>query len=260
MSAKELPDLISIKKNALDLLKSWSQELESTSNRIRFLIGDQHWLSDGKHKEAILSNFLRKYTFDNFVFSTGFIVAHDQTSPSSGEIDILVSSKGDGIPWFYDSDILITPPENVIAHVHVKSSYNKDALLDIFKSVKKANIALSNDYSTSKHANTWSAGFFFNQNNLPSIETMKDHIIQGIKSVEDPTLLPKGIYISPHNVILMESEKNIVSVRIIKADDLAAALFLTDFFESTNTSTSDIGDLLFAQLALEVESFSITLN
>src|SRR5690606_30617129 len=94
MGATELQDLTTIKRSTLGLLKSWSHELESTSDRIRLLIGDQHWLSDGKHKEAILSNFLRKYSLENFVFSTGFIVGHDETSPSSGEIDILVSSKG----------------------------------------------------------------------------------------------------------------------------------------------------------------------
>jgi len=35
-------------------LGSWAAELGARQNRVRMLIGDAHWLSDGHHKEAIL--------------------------------------------------------------------------------------------------------------------------------------------------------------------------------------------------------------
>jgi len=40
-----------MKPNVHSYLCSWSDELVSRANRVRMLIGDAHWLSDGHHKE-----------------------------------------------------------------------------------------------------------------------------------------------------------------------------------------------------------------
>ena len=47
-----------IQRNFLEYHKSIARELEATKDRIRQLIGDKHWLTDGEHKEAVLRRVL----------------------------------------------------------------------------------------------------------------------------------------------------------------------------------------------------------
>lgn len=247
-----------IEKSPLALLKSWSDEFESTSNRVRLLIGGSHWLSDGKHKESILINFLKKYTFNRYHFSAGFIVSQDKASPSSGEIDILVASRQSSIPWHNEEGLLIVSPECVVAHIHVKSSYNKSAIEDIFNSIKMANKAISKGDSNSLHTNVWSAAFFFNESPIPSNKLLEKHITDCAKEFSDFTHLPKGIFINPDIAILFNSNISEVKINIIKAESLIVALFLCYFHESLNgAQNSEIGDLLYSLPAHESHYFTI---
>ena len=253
----------SITKDSLELLKSWSQEFEATINRVRHLIGSSHWLSDGKHKEAIITNFLKKYTLENYTISSGFIVSHEPGIPSSGEIDVLVSRRGIGIPWFYDSGILITPPENVLAHIHVKSAYQKQQLFDIFDSTKKACLAISKEGTNpEKLRKTWAAGFFFSEEGKVSLQTLKSHIEEKLESIDDPSTLPNAIFLHPSiSIIIDKYDKKTVNVKLIKAKHLSAALFLCYFVESVvPTGSTEIGDLLYNQEGDEIENIKIEIK
>ena len=53
-----------IEQNTPEFLKSWSAEIKSKANRVRDLIGDVHWLSDGNHKETLIRAFIRSYVPD----------------------------------------------------------------------------------------------------------------------------------------------------------------------------------------------------
>ena len=57
--------------NPLSYLAISSQELEARAQRVRTLIGDAHWLSDGNHKEALLREFLRRYLPPELVITMG---------------------------------------------------------------------------------------------------------------------------------------------------------------------------------------------
>lgn len=248
------------RKDTLALVKSWSIEFDSISDRIRQLIGESHWLSDGKHKESILMNFLRKYTLDSFVYSSGFIVSHDIDSPQSGEIDILVASPQKGVPWFVDSGILIAPPESIVAHIHVKSNYQKKALEDIFNSICKANLSLSkNDSNPSVLDDIWSSGFFFSQQTSPNLTLIEEHIKSCSKDLKSTLFLPNAIFIHPDiSIIINRSTDQEATVKIIKSEKLCVALFLCHFFESiTKQTSSEIGDLLFTKVADSSSVFTL---
>ena len=47
--------------DAKEFQKSITEELDVVKNRIRNLIGNRHWGEEGRYKEAILKNILRKF-------------------------------------------------------------------------------------------------------------------------------------------------------------------------------------------------------
>lgn len=77
--------------NYVDYLKSISQELDATKNRVRHLIRDRHWLTGGEHTEAVLRRILRDLMPDKLGVCHGFIV--DESKEPSSQIDILMIDK-----------------------------------------------------------------------------------------------------------------------------------------------------------------------
>ena len=114
---------------APDYLESWSKELHSRADRVRQLIGDAHWLSDGHHKEAILREFLRRYLPVHVQVSRGFI-RRALTDDCSPEVDILIADLMANQPFFNEGDLLVVSPSSVIAHMEIKTKFGKSELLD----------------------------------------------------------------------------------------------------------------------------------
>ena len=54
--------------------ESITRELDVIKNRVRNLIGNANWSEEGRYKEAILKNVLRKFLPSNLSIGTGFIV------------------------------------------------------------------------------------------------------------------------------------------------------------------------------------------
>ena len=80
-------------------------------NRIRNLIGSEHWLTDGEHKEAILRNILRTHLPEIYRVGSGFVISENE---STGQIDILVAIKS--APTLYKAnELLLITPEGVEA-------------------------------------------------------------------------------------------------------------------------------------------------
>jgi hypothetical protein len=69
---------------------TWSDEITSRADRVRNLIGDKHWLSDGTYKEFLIREFLARYLPSHLNVSRGFI-RHLEIDAVSPEIDILIA-------------------------------------------------------------------------------------------------------------------------------------------------------------------------
>lgn len=111
-----------IYKNPMEFRKSIGRELIATKNRIRNLIGRNHWLEDGLYKEAILKKVLRNLLPKNVTIGTGFILktVEDELIPSS-QIDIILHSNA--FPTvFQEGDFIITTPLAVIGIIEVKTT------------------------------------------------------------------------------------------------------------------------------------------
>lgn len=110
-------------KDNTKYLKSWAEELMARANRVRDLIGDRHWLTDGHHKEVIVREFLRRYLPNCLEIGSGFIKPLDG-SLCSTEVDILISNPTLHPAYFNEGGIQILPPSSVAAYIEMKSSFS----------------------------------------------------------------------------------------------------------------------------------------
>lgn len=104
--------------------ESITQELNIVKNRVRNLISDAHWGEEGRFKEAILKNILRKFLPSNLSVGTGFILKatgnNDTENRLSNQLDIIIYDNT--LPLlFSEGDFIITTHSNVRGIIEVKS-------------------------------------------------------------------------------------------------------------------------------------------
>lgn len=125
--------------NLRQFQESITLELEIIKDRVRNLIGQAHWGEEGRYKEAILKNVLKKYLPNHLSVATGFILdkgSDFSNGDISTQIDILVYDNRLPI-LFSEGDFAITTPQNVKAIIEVKTSSNNSNLKDIIKKIEE---------------------------------------------------------------------------------------------------------------------------
>lgn len=112
---------------------SISDELDSVKDRVRDLIGNAHWGEEGRYKETVLKNILRRNLPNNVNVGSGLILKKDGTAiKRSKQIDIIVYDNT--LPAiFSEGDFIITTPENVKGIIEVKTSVRKENVPEILK-------------------------------------------------------------------------------------------------------------------------------
>lgn len=110
--------------NARLFQESITQELNIIKNRVRNLIGGAHWGEEGRFKEAVLKNILRKFLPSNLSVGTGFILKaegeNDNDNILSTQLDIIVYDNTLPV-LFSEGDFIITTLNNVRGIIEVKS-------------------------------------------------------------------------------------------------------------------------------------------
>ena len=101
----------SMTRNAIACLESWADELLSRALRVRNLIGDAHWLSDGHHKEEIVREYLVRHLPQSLRVTRGFVCSTDADTRVSPEVDVLITDQESELPWFAEVALIITPPQ-----------------------------------------------------------------------------------------------------------------------------------------------------
>lgn len=109
--------------NYLDYRKSISHELISIKDRVRNFIDNRHWGEDGRYKEIILIDILKKVLPTNITVSTGFVICEREIL--STQIDILIY-RSDYPVLFKIDDFVIIIKESVLGIIEVKSTLNSD--------------------------------------------------------------------------------------------------------------------------------------
>lgn len=108
-----------------EYFRSISTELDSLKNRVRHLINDQHWQTDGEWKESVLRTIIQRSAPLNMTVGRGFIVDRDR---SSTQIDILIYDNS--YPVLYkDGDLVFISPSACRAVIEVKTSVTRTSFL-----------------------------------------------------------------------------------------------------------------------------------
>jgi hypothetical protein len=110
--------------------QSLSQELDALKGRVRNLINNKHWLTDGEWKESVLRAVLKRHLPKSVEVGRGFVITPNGTS---SQIDILIYDSTKPI-LFQDGDLVFVTRDAVIGVIEVKSSLT---LTTLRKSLKK---------------------------------------------------------------------------------------------------------------------------
>lgn len=107
----------------IEFHRSTTREIEAVKDRIRLLVN--HWGEDGKYKEKIFINTLRKFLPPKYNIASGFIVKEDFSSQkkfiSSAQIDVIIYNSESPL-LFKEGDFVIVTPESVEAIIEVKTN------------------------------------------------------------------------------------------------------------------------------------------
>lgn len=97
--------------------ESLSHEVNAIKDRVRYLIADAHWQTDGEWKESVIRQILRRHLPATAVVGRGFVVSADAYSH---QIDVLI--RNSSIPvLFSDGDLSFVTPDAVWGIIEVKS-------------------------------------------------------------------------------------------------------------------------------------------
>jgi hypothetical protein len=147
-----------ILSNRRRYLGSLAEELYVQATRVRDLIGDAHWLSDGHHKEYLLIDLLKRHLPNGLLASRGFVISPTDGESRSTEQDILVVETQYEAPVFHQGGLIIVFPSSVRAAVSVKTTLDIDSVKDSIKglsSVRNTACGLSDPRSI------WCGAFYF---------------------------------------------------------------------------------------------------
>ena len=126
-----------IEINPEEFQKSITEELNTIKDRVRNLIGSSHWGEEGRYKEAILRNVIRRFLPQNLSVGTGFVIRKDDNKTQiSHQIDIIVYDNTTPV-LFSEGDFVITTYKNVKAIIEVKTKIENNELDDTLKKAEE---------------------------------------------------------------------------------------------------------------------------
>lgn len=116
--------------NLQEYHKSINDEFKILQNRVRNLV--THWPEDGRYKEIILQNILKRFLPKNIDVLTGFCIrAIDRgRSEQSKQIDIILYDTAFPV-LFREANFAIVPPEGIVGIIEVKSNINNQPIEEI---------------------------------------------------------------------------------------------------------------------------------
>jgi hypothetical protein len=111
-------------------LASVSAELQAQATRVRDLIGDKHWLSDGHHKEYLVKHTLARHVPSGVTISRGFVTHPQRSDLVSREQDLVLVDTLAVAPVFDQGGLCVAFPHQVIGAIAVKTKLGNAELVD----------------------------------------------------------------------------------------------------------------------------------
>ncbi len=218
--------------------RSLAAELTTQANRVRFLIGDAHWLSDGHHKEYLLTSLLERHIPGSTLIGRGFVVDPSSPEVRSKEQDIMVIDTTSEAPLFNQGGLLVAQPHTVLATISVKSTMRADTIVDSVQNQASVRHVLRR--AGIPPFQTWCGAYFFLvedaiQNSPQRIYEAYERAISSLVSSLTPTspapcgpdlLCASSSLLVTARAVDVEKEGTNIHLLGFAAGELATAVFL----------------------------------
>ena len=216
-------------------------ELSSSCNRVRDLIGESHWLSDGHHQEHLIQSVVARHLPSGMIATRGFVLDSSNEQRCSTEQDILIIDSTEEAPVFYEGGLAIVFPHSVRASVSVKSTLDKETLLDSVEGLHSVR-----ELCKAQTRPIWTGAYFFRQKSktktLPYSHL--NSLVPAGKSINMLCASPDLLYRTD------EKDDGSMLVRGFTCGDLATGVFIAELIDhlafSRGKLQSDITNLALA--------------
>ena len=151
-------------------LNSIALELQNQADRVRDLIGDAHWISDGHHKEYLLKSVLTRYMPTGMRATRGFVANPTSPYKISREQDILIIDSLSEPPLYDQGGMVIAFPSTVVASISVKTQFTNKEIKD---SVIGLNSVLQTCSTQTDSEHIW-CGMFAFSSTISSLDESKN--------------------------------------------------------------------------------------
>lgn len=150
---------MSVKPSETEYFASLSQELDSQAQRIRQLIGSAHWGHDGRHKELLLMELIRRHCPSPVLVSTGFVISPNDLETRTSEQDILIVDTSKEAPLFYQGALVVAFAHTLLAAISVKTTMESGSLKQTIDGLQTVRAVTRN--AGLKAERIWCGGFFY---------------------------------------------------------------------------------------------------
>lgn len=225
--------------NLKEFHESTTKELDIIKDRVRNLIGNSNWGEEGRYKESILRNVIKRFIPKSLIIGTGFIVKSSNNGyECSRQIDIIIFDSSCPI-LFNEGDFYIITPNKVKALIEVKTNIENQNLTETIKNVNDAGQFLFANVSQRSIFNGIFSFEGYNNSNR-----LEDQIKESIKNgIQHRTYLN---HISLNKDIFIKYWPDRNSFSVYKIKDLSFSFFISNLiYHIVDKPINDESELWF---------------
>jgi hypothetical protein len=115
----------------LEYHKTTTKELNALTHKVRSLI--THWAEDGRYKEAVLKNVMKRFLPERFIIGSGFVIKQTENRGehlASKQIDLIIYDDASPI-LFKEGDLVILTADAVRGIIEVKNNLENQNLTSV---------------------------------------------------------------------------------------------------------------------------------
>jgi hypothetical protein len=172
-----------VQGDAARYLHSIAAAAREQSRQVRDLIGDRHWLSDGKHKEALISSIISRHCPSGVLVTSGFVLHPSDMSLCSREQDVLILDTTREAPLFQSAGFAVALPDTVLGAVSVKTKFARTELSDACDTL---NSLLHVLHRAGGQNTVWSGAFCFEAPSPIQADSARDLVRRVLEEVPPP--------------------------------------------------------------------------
>jgi hypothetical protein len=131
-------------------------------DRVRNLIADSHWPSDGRYKEEVLQSVIERHLPKNFNIGSGFVSFPKKFGndyDTSHQTDIIIYESAKPV-LFKGSQFVVVTPDTVQCLIEVKTKFSSGEMESVIEKLSRDIAEIRND----RRSEVFTGVYFYNSN------------------------------------------------------------------------------------------------